>query len=57
MEFARNFRLKLFATTGEQGGEWGPLMATALIAALPVVLLYLVAQRQLVSAFATSGIR
>lgn len=49
--------LKLFATTGEQGGEWGPLMATALIAALPVVLLYLVAQRQLVSAFATSGIR
>lgn len=49
--------LKLFATTGEQGGEWGPLMATALIAALPVVLLYLAAQRQLVSAFATSGIR
>jgi ABC-type glycerol-3-phosphate transport system permease component len=49
--------LKLFATTGEQGGEWGPLMATALLAALPVVLLYLVAQRQLVSAFATSGIR
>jgi ABC-type glycerol-3-phosphate transport system permease component len=49
--------LKLFATTGEQGGEWGPLMATALLAALPVVALYLVAQRQLVSAFATSGIR
>ena len=40
-------------TTGEQGGEWGPLMATALLAALPVVALYLVAQRQLVSAFAT----
>jgi ABC-type glycerol-3-phosphate transport system permease component len=49
--------LKLFATTGEQGGEWGPLMATALLAALPVVVLYLMAQRQLVSAFATSGIR
>jgi sn-glycerol 3-phosphate transport system permease protein len=49
--------LKLFATTGEQGGEWGPLMATALLAALPVVLLYLMAQRHLVSAFATSGIR
>ena len=49
--------LKLFATTGEQGDEWGPLMATALLAALPVVLLYLMAQRQLVSAFATSGIR
>ena len=49
--------LKLFATTGEQGGEWGPLMATALLAALPVVLLYLLAQRQLVAAFATSGIR
>jgi ABC-type glycerol-3-phosphate transport system permease component len=49
--------LKLFATTGEQGGEWGPLMATALLAALPVVLLYLLAQKHLVSAFATSGIR
>lgn len=49
--------LKLFATTGEQGGEWGPLMAPALLGALPVVLLYLLAQRQLVAAFATSGIR
>jgi len=49
--------LKLFATTGEQGGQWGPLMATALLAALPVIALYLVAQRQIVSAFATSGIR
>jgi ABC-type glycerol-3-phosphate transport system permease component len=49
--------LKLFATTGEQGGQWGPLMATALLAALPVVVLYLVAQRQIVSAFATSGVR
>lgn len=49
--------LKLFATTGEQGGQWGPLMATALLAALPVIALYMVAQRQLVSAFATSGIR
>lgn len=49
--------LKLFATTGEQGGQWGPLMATALLAALPVVVLYLIAQRQIVSAFATSGVR
>jgi ABC-type maltose transport system permease subunit len=32
-------------------------MATALMAALPVVALYLVAQRQLVSAFATTGMR
>lgn len=49
--------LKLFATTGEQGGEWGPLMATALLAAVPVVALYLLAQRQIVSAFVTSGVR
>ena len=32
-------------------------MATALLAALPVVALYLVAQRQLISAFTTSGVR
>ena len=45
--------LKLFATPRAPG----PLMATALLAALPVVALYLVAQRQLISAFATSGVR
>ena len=49
--------LKPLATTGEQGGQWGALMATALLAALPVVALYLVAQRQLISAFTTSGVR
>jgi ABC-type glycerol-3-phosphate transport system permease component len=49
--------LKLFATTGEQGGEWGPLMATAILASLPVMVLYVVGQRQLVSAFTTSGIK
>jgi ABC-type maltose transport system permease subunit len=32
-------------------------MATALLAALPVVALYLVAPRQLISVFTTSGVR
>jgi ABC-type glycerol-3-phosphate transport system permease component len=49
--------LKLFATTGEQGGEWGSLMATAMLGAVPVIVLYMLAQRQLVSAFVTSGLR
>jgi ABC-type glycerol-3-phosphate transport system permease component len=49
--------LKLFATTGEQGGQWGPLMATAMLGAAPVLMLFLLAQKQIVSAFVTSGIR
>jgi len=49
--------LKLFATTGEQGGQWGPLMATAMLGVAPVLILFLLAQKQIVSAFVTSGIR
>jgi len=49
--------LKLFATTGEQGGQWGPLMATAILGAAPVLILFLLAQKQIVSAFVTSGVR
>ena len=41
-------RRRVFVTT---------IAAATLLAALPVVVLYLVAQRQLVSAFATSGVR
>lgn len=40
---------------GEQ--QWGPLMATATLATLPPLLLYLVAQKRIVSAFVESGVK
>lgn len=45
---------------GDQfGGEqqWGPLMATATLAILPPLLLYVVAQKAIISAFVESGVK
>ncbi|MCD0453038.1 carbohydrate ABC transporter permease [Actinocorallia sp. API 0066] len=42
---------------GTEGNDWGPLMATAGLASLPVLLLYLVLQRQIVNAFVRSGLK
>ncbi|MBE3558387.1 MAG: carbohydrate ABC transporter permease, partial [Ktedonobacteraceae bacterium] len=40
----------------ENGNAWGELMAAAIVALLPVLLLYTVAQRHIVAAFVRSGI-
>lgn len=42
---------------GTEGNDWGPLMATAGLACLPVFALYLVLQRQIVDAFVRSGLK
>jgi sn-glycerol 3-phosphate transport system permease protein len=42
---------------GTEGVQWGPLMAASGLACLPVFALYLVLQRQVVSAFVRSGLR
>lgn len=42
---------------GTEGNDWGPLMATAGLACLPVFALYLVLQRQIVNAFVRSGLK
>ena len=39
----------------EMGHRWGPFMATATLASLPALLAYLVAQRQIMSTFITTG--
>jgi ABC-type glycerol-3-phosphate transport system permease component len=36
--------------------DWGPMMAMALLIALPMIAVYYVSQRQFVSSFALSGI-
>ena len=47
--------LQMFLT--EQGDLWGPLMAAASMASLPVFVIYVLLQRQVIDAFVKSGIR
>jgi ABC-type glycerol-3-phosphate transport system permease component len=47
--------LQMFLT--QEGNQWGPLMAAAGLASLPVLVLYLVLQRHVVDAFVRSGLR
>jgi sn-glycerol 3-phosphate transport system permease protein len=41
----------------EGGNRWGPFMATATLASLPVIILYLFIQRRIIEAFVSSGIK
>lgn len=47
--------LQTFMT--QEGNLWGPLMAAAALASLPILLIYLVLQRQVIESFMKSGIR
>jgi sn-glycerol 3-phosphate transport system permease protein len=47
--------LQMFFTA--EGNQWGPLMAAATLATLPVVALYAVFQRQIADSFVRSGLR
>jgi len=47
--------IQYFVANQEGVQQWGPLMAAATLATLPPLLLYIVAQRAIISAFVTSG--
>jgi sn-glycerol 3-phosphate transport system permease protein len=47
--------LQMFLT--QEGDLWGPLMAAATLASLPILLLYVVLQKQIIESFMKSGIR
>ena len=47
--------LQMFFT--DQGNQWGPLMAAASIASLPILAVFLVSQRQVMDAFVRSGLK
>jgi ABC-type glycerol-3-phosphate transport system permease component len=50
--------LQYFAVNQPAGEQaWGPLMAAALISMLPPLVIYLLAQRQIISAYVISGIK
>jgi ABC-type glycerol-3-phosphate transport system permease component len=43
--------------SSEQGDQWGPLMAAASVASLPILLLYVLLQRHVIEAFVKSGLK
>jgi len=43
--------------SSEQGDQWGPLMAAASIASLPILVLYVLLQRHVIEAFVKSGLK
>lgn len=47
--------LQMFISS--EGTQWGPLMAASTMASLPILLIYLVLQRQVISSFMKSGLR
>jgi sn-glycerol 3-phosphate transport system permease protein len=47
--------LQMFMT--QEGDLWGPLMAASTLASLPIFVLYLALQRQVIDAFIRSGLR
>ncbi|WKY49526.1 carbohydrate ABC transporter permease [Nocardia seriolae] len=50
-------QLGLRSFMGTEGDQWGPMMAVAGLACLPVLLLYLVLRRHIVNAFVRSGLK
>lgn len=50
-------QLGLRSFMGTEGDQWGPLMALAGLACLPVLVIYLVLQRQIINAFVRSGLK
>lgn len=47
--------IQMFLT--EEGNQWGPLMAISSLACLPVLVLYVVLQRQVIDSFVKAGLR
>ncbi|MCP4427261.1 MAG: carbohydrate ABC transporter permease [Chloroflexi bacterium] len=49
--------IRFFLFDQERGADWGAVMAAAVIALLPTLLLFLIAQRQLVKGIAMTGLK
>jgi ABC-type glycerol-3-phosphate transport system permease component len=47
--------IQMFLT--EEGNQWGPLMAVATLACLPVLSIYIVLQRQVIESFVATGLK
>lgn len=49
--------MQVFASNSESAQLWGPMMATAVLATVPPLLIYALAQKQIISTFVNSGMK
>ena len=49
--------MQVFSANSESAQLWGPMMATAVLATVPPLLIYIFAQKQIISTFVTSGMK
>lgn len=49
--------IQIFSSNTESAQLWGPMMATAVLATLPPLIIYALAQKQIISTFVTSGMK
>jgi multiple sugar transport system permease protein len=49
--------LTLFRLTGGMSNDWPPLMATVVVATIPILILYMFFQRYFVEGVAASGVK
>ncbi len=49
--------MQVFASNSESAQLWGPMMATAVLATVPPLLIYAMAQKQIISTFVNSGMK
>lgn len=49
--------MQFFTNNVESAQMWGPMMATAAIATLPPLIVYILAQKQIINTFVTSGLK
>ncbi|MGB3328705.1 MAG: carbohydrate ABC transporter permease [Thermomicrobiales bacterium] len=49
--------MQYFTSNQDSAQMWGPMMATAVIATIPPLLVFALAQKQIISTFVTSGIK
>jgi ABC-type glycerol-3-phosphate transport system permease component len=49
--------MQFFTNNAESAQMWGPMMATAAIATLPPLIIYALAQKQIINTFVTSGLK
>jgi sn-glycerol 3-phosphate transport system permease protein len=49
--------MQFFTNNAESAQMWGPMMATATIATIPPLIIYVLAQKQIIDTFVTSGLK
>ena len=48
---------RIVSSNSESAQLWGPMMATAVLATVPPLLIYVFFQKQIISTFVTSGMK